>query len=141
MKTLILFTLLVSASFSFAQKSEKTESIIKSCITDYVTAFAKPVKESDKAMAKVRQKCLSKDFLKNWKKLVENSDADALLFAQDYQDSWITNVHIQNLDPATKTSKVILGKGQDEHCLQIKYTEANGQTKIAGSHLCDNGIK
>lgn len=83
-----------------------------SCFKDYLAAFSDTGKSGDKKKdGAVRFKCLSKEFNKKWK---ANLDADALLSAQDLQESWKTNQRVKNLDLAKSTASVVLGLGSEE---------------------------
>ncbi len=75
---------------------------------------------AEKALSGIRQRCLSKGFNKNWKKLVAASDADALLLSQDSLETWKTTVEVKNLDLKNSSANVNLGSKEELLCL---YTE------------------
>lgn len=108
-------------SLAFAKPTENVEGFLKSCYQNYVIAFASTAKESDKTAAKIREKCLSKEFRQFWFKIISKSNADGMLIAPEAQKSWKTNIEIKDLDAAKSSAKVILGEKGEQHCLMINY--------------------
>lgn len=108
-------------SLAFAKPTENVEGFLKSCYQNYVVAFASTAKDSDETSAKIREKCLSKEFRKFWFKIISKSNADGMLIAQEAQKSWKTNIEIKDLDKSKSSAKVILGKKSEQHCLVINY--------------------
>lgn len=115
-----MFIITMTCSLAFAKPTENVETFLKSCYKDYVIAFAS-TKDSEKLGAKVRQNCLSKEFNQLWFKIISKADADAMLVAQDYQESWKSNIEVKDLNESKSTAKVILGKNTEQHCLNITY--------------------
>ncbi len=108
-------------SLAIAKPTENVEGFLKSCYQNYVIAFASTAKDSEQTSAKIREKCLSKEFRRFWFKIISKSNADAMLIAQEAQKSWKTNIEIKDLDPEKNSAKVILGKKAEQHCLVINY--------------------
>ncbi len=86
MKFTVAFLLALFSLSTLASPSKPEETFLKSCLMDYVTAFSAPLKESESLSTKVRERCLSKDFLANWNGIVsvDGTGSDGILLAQDY---------------------------------------------------------
>jgi len=106
---------------AFAKPTENVEGFLKSCYQNYVIAFASTDKDSNETSAKIREKCLSKEFRKFWFKIISKSNADGMLMAENAQKSWKTNIEIKDLNESKSTAKVILGEKAEQHCLVINY--------------------
>lgn len=138
MKSILIF-ILTSVTFSlFARASQSEEAVLKSCLKDYVSAFSSTRKDSEKLSAKVRQRCLSKEFLGRWDSIVsvDGTGADGILLAQDYFDSWKTDIKIQNLNKKAGSVEALLGNGKEQQCLLINYTKAESDLKISSVSQC-----
>lgn len=121
MKTYLVILMTIFCSMASAKPTENVEGFLKSCYQNYVIAFASLAKDSNETSAKIREKCLSKEFRRFWFKIISKSNADGMLIAQDAQKSWKTHIEIKDLNAEKSSAKVILGKKTEQHCLDIKY--------------------
>lgn len=54
---------------------------------------------------------LTPDFIANWSTIVENTDANPVLLAQDYANSWSTNVNTSVVSQTATTITVLVSLG------------------------------
>lgn len=118
MALLLLLTLSARAS-----GDSSPAEFLKSCFKDYVLASTKKGQEFITGAEAVRKRCLSASFNRDWKKLTEKTDADAFLLAQDHQASWKENQEVKALSRDKEEATVILGKGEEQHCLRVTLSE------------------
>jgi hypothetical protein len=118
--------------------SKPEDTFSKSCLTDYVTAFSAPLRESQSLSTKVRERCLSKDFLANWNGIVsvDGTGSDGILLDQDYLDSWKTNIKIRNVNRKSGSAEALLGIAKEQHCLHLKYSKSGSVFKITSVSRC-----
>lgn len=121
MKTYVIILMTMTCTLANAKPTENVQGFLKRCYTDYVGAFASTDKESDSLSAKIREKCISKEFNRVWFKTISKANADGLLLAQDSQKSWKTHIAVKDLNIAKQTAKVILGEKNEQHCVNISY--------------------
>jgi len=137
----ILVLVLISATLPLlVRASESDEAVLRSCLRDYVNAFSSTGKNSEKLSAKVRQRCLSKEFLRKWDSIVsvDGTGADGILLAQDYFDSWKTDIKIQSINKKAGSAEALLGSGKEQQCLLITYDKAKSDLKISSVSKCAN---
>ncbi|NUM58228.1 MAG: hypothetical protein HUU56_06335 [Bdellovibrionaceae bacterium] len=113
-----------------------TSKTIKSCYSEYVNTMSKGGEESD--LVKIRKKCLTKKFNKEWKKRVAASDSDAIVLSQDLLQSWEVALRIESIDAQNSIAKVILGNKQEEQCLLVSYVTEGKLQRISNVQLCSN---
>ncbi|MES2527425.1 MAG: hypothetical protein V4598_10065 [Bdellovibrionota bacterium] len=113
--------LLLFISLQAFATDTKPEIFLKSCFQDYVSAFTKIGKDSLAPSAAIRKRCLSDKFNSEWDKMVstEGTGADAFLLAQDYQESWLKNLKVNNLK--SDSAEIVLGEKNEVHCLKAFY--------------------
>ncbi len=109
---------------------------MKSCFKNYVIAVSGSGSASEAKAKAVRQRCLSADFKKKWEGLIQQSDADAFILAQDALDSWTTTQTIKNLDDKDRSADVLLGKGEEERCLSVTYLDEKSRLRISSVRNC-----
>lgn len=116
------------------------ELFLKSCFKDYIGAFSISGKGGLSESKAVRQRCLSRDFNKSWDSIVsiDGSNADGLLLAQDYLESWKSAQKVQNLNRKNLSAEIILGTGKELHCLSVIYEHENTTLKISTVKNCPN---
>lgn len=129
MKTIVIFLITMTCTLAYAKPTENVQGFLKRCYTDYVGAFASMDKESDSLSAKIREKCISKEFNRVWFKTISKANADGLLLAQDAQKSWKTHIEVKDLNIVKQTAKIILGEKTERHCVNISYIK-EPDTKI-----------
>ena len=129
-------------SFAKTANSSGPKFTITSCLKEYVVLFDKigvsaaEKKANESATSQLKQKCLDKAFIKNWKKILAQTDADPLLNSQDILESWKTEVKVQKLDTEKSSAQIILGHGDLEHCLELGLKLDGQITLITSSRLC-----
>lgn len=136
MKQLSMLLIIVAMGFQ-SSAAEMPKEFLESCFKDYVAATALPnMKESELQSQVVRRRCLSNDFNAKWNDLVSinGTGADAFLMAQDYLQSWKTDLQVINLK--TYEANVILGKNKEEHCLEVAFIVENLNLKISSIQRC-----
>jgi hypothetical protein len=127
----------------------EVELFTRRCFTQYVTlasatgGTAAAVRARGQAMKKVLGRCIAWELRAQWRKIVEARDADPLLDAQDTAESWKSDVRVENLAldltdrVGVGSARVILGRGDEAHCLDVTYLPARGgHPLIASSREC-----
>jgi hypothetical protein len=136
-----LFLMTLSVSNALADNFED-KGFVTDCIKEYVIQFGKIGSTATEKAAihegteKIKQKCIRSKFLKEWDKIGEETDADPLLNAQDYQESWKTQVRIENFGKKDSSAKLYLGQGSEEYCLRVTLKKSRPHWKIDSSRPC-----
>jgi hypothetical protein len=138
MKQSLFALIFIGASFQSALANSGTETFLKSCFKEYVVAFSSSDGTSEAKANAVRKRCLSADFNKKWKSLVRQTDADALILAQDTLDSWSATQTIKNFDEKAQSADILLGKGEEAHCLSVTFKDEKATPRISSVRDCSN---
>ncbi len=138
-----LVSILFFASFAHSKDAAEPKLFIQSCLKDYILLVNSPgankaeIKANDKAIIQLKQKCLDKTYIKNWKKIIKQTDSDPLLNSQDTLESWKTSVTVQSIDLKKSSAEVVLGSGEEKYCLTIGFKAVGKSTTITSSKICD----
>ena len=136
MKSILI---LVLAIFPFlASADSEPPRFLKLCYKDYVNAVAYPGKDSEKLSADVRHRCLSNEFQAKWDGIVsvDGTGSDGLLLAQDYMESWKTEVSVRRNNKKDRSAEILLGKGAEEKCLFVNYAQVGKGLRITAVSEC-----
>lgn len=76
---------------------------------------------------------LTPNFAQNWNTLAENTGTDPVLLAQDYQNSWATNIQTTIVNQTSTSSMVLvsLGSGQQGQRVTVHLVFINGVWRIS----------
>lgn len=77
---------------------------------------------------------LTPDFITNWSTIIENTDMNPVLLAQDYANSWLTNINTSVVTQTATTTTVLvsLGTSSQIHNLTVDLMNiADGTWRIA----------
>ena len=140
----LLYCLFFMFTVTIPLKSEanNVETFITSCLKEYVFLFDEvsgtknktQEKNLDESMNKLRERCLTSEFRKQWS--TKDIGSDPLLHFQDYPPSWKTEVHVEKTDLTKGQAKVIFGNRNRPYCLFINLKLVNSTWRIASSKPC-----
>ena len=76
---------------------------------------------------------LTPEFVSNWQSIIDATDDDPVLLAQDTQRSWLTNITALavSADAASSTVDVSLGSGPDLHSLSVSLVRGSNGWRIS----------
>jgi hypothetical protein len=86
---------------------------------------------SDKFKSEINN-WLTPDFLQNWSAITQDSGSDPVLLAQDYFDSWITNMQtsITTQTATTSTVMLTLGTSSQKNILSVSLVKHDTSWRI-----------
>jgi hypothetical protein len=134
-----MMALLTVGTAAHAVPTTNNEFLV-SCFKRWITNFAAiPETPSerdslDRSDEEIKDSCLTSNFRQNWNSIGDRTDADPFLIAQDYQESWKTNVTVRSLSHFNAV--VILGTGREQRCLLVVLKEENSAMKIDSTSEC-----
>jgi hypothetical protein len=109
------------------------ESGIMGCYATYIDAFQKTATAVvNDGQTEAIKKCFTSHFISTWNTLAEKSGTDPVLFSQDIQTSWATNItaHITQASKNSAEAKVILGTSNNQQKLIVHLTVERGMWLI-----------
>lgn len=113
--------------------SNGAQEAAESCYQWYVQKFAvnSDVISSAQGDAMLST-CFSNRLLNSWSQIIEETNADPVLYAQDFYPSWISSVRAQVVSELSQTASVIvtLGQGSEQHVLSVQLERVGGSWKI-----------
>ena len=125
----LVLVIVIFGSTAFA---DDPKAQVLKCFSDYLAKFSSNEKNHD--LSEIKKRCLTKEFLARWHKIVQSTEADPLLLAQDYEPSWKTNVDIELL--GSSAAKLVLGTNSEKYCLIVGLKKVSSGILISSSKRC-----
>ena len=125
MAVLVVLAGLMSFEARGADLPKENKGFVTKCFKDYldlkdqeVGALARRKPVIRKSIARLKKKCLTKEFRSKLKKLGAKGQ-DPIFLAHDPKPSWKLDARVDSFDAAKSEAQVILGSGEEEHCLKV----------------------
>jgi|GEM_PF-3037193 len=111
--------------------SQTATGLIGGCYKAYLNAYINQTKYNNPVQFKqITDACFTPEFVANWQNIVDHTDSDPVLLAQDYDQSWLTSQNVQILSDGI--ALLTLGSGPKSEKLIVQYQTVPDGWRISG---------